>query len=130
MMRWFLYLNPDHRIGFILAAVVHTILVLVASLGVVILLRWRCKRLSILHRGLVATIIIAGLWLVWRGLRQGVMDSALIAASHGDAESVKALLRDGADPNAEGGSGQVPLTYAEGEHHQEIVDMLKRAGAK
>ncbi len=52
------------------------------------------------------------------------------AARRGDADAVRALLDDGADPNAARGDGLTALHLAAREGHAEIVDLLIGAGAE
>ena len=51
------------------------------------------------------------------------------AADGGDLDSVRALLRNGADVNEAKGSGHTALMLAAGRDHLEIVQTLLRAGA-
>lgn len=54
----------------------------------------------------------------------------LAAQTVGAAESVRALLEHGADPNArEGSSGQTPLMFAAAENRAESIELLLAAGA-
>ena len=57
-------------------------------------------------------------------------DGLLDAARRGDADEVRALLEDGADPDFAQGDGLTALHLAAREGHLEIVDMLIGAGAE
>lgn len=59
-------------------------------------------------------------------------DTALIyaIAGHGSIDTVKLLLEAGADLNTANGKGVTPLTLALERRATEIVDLLKRKGAK
>jgi ankyrin repeat protein len=52
------------------------------------------------------------------------------AASTGDTEKVQALLAKGADVNAKDNKGRTALMGANKKGHKEIVQLLKKAGAK
>ena len=64
--------------------------------------------------------------------RAGVgSNTALInAAMGGHAESVQVLLDSGTDVNAKNNDGTTALMFAEEEGHTEIVELLKKAGAR
>ncbi len=48
----------------------------------------------------------------------------------GHAESVQVLLDSGTDVNAKNNDGTTALMFAEEEGHTEIVELLKKAGAR
>ena len=52
------------------------------------------------------------------------------AAINGDGELVKYLIKYGADVNKPTGEGSTPLYLAQLGNHEEIVNILKQAGAK
>jgi imidazolonepropionase-like amidohydrolase len=52
------------------------------------------------------------------------------AAADGKIEQVKLLISEGADVDARDGAGRIPLWYAEKEGHTEIVELLRKHGAK
>ena len=57
-------------------------------------------------------------------------DALLDAARRGDADAVRALLEEGADPDLAQGDGLTALHLAAREGHLEIVDILIGAGAE
>jgi len=52
------------------------------------------------------------------------------AAFMGDIDTVKVMLDRGADVNAQDRIGWTAMRYAEWKHHAEIVQLLRKAGAK
>ncbi len=59
------------------------------------------------------------------------IDTALMsAAGGGHKEIVKLLIDKGADVNAIGSKGRTALAIAVDKNHSEIIEMLKRAGAR
>ena len=52
------------------------------------------------------------------------------AAAKGDTAIVKALLDEGADVTVKDAHNQTPLMWAEKNNHPEIVELLKRYGAR
>jgi len=53
-----------------------------------------------------------------------------VAARRGQSAMVKLLLEGGADPVAAGASWAVPLTWAEKKGHNQVAEMLRKAGAE
>ena len=53
----------------------------------------------------------------------------MVAAFEGQAKSIEALVRCGADVNAKNEEGKTALTIAQDEGHSSIVSLLKRYGA-
>jgi hypothetical protein len=64
-----------------------------------------------------------------KGIKQG-MTPLIIAVMSGNAAIVAALLENGADVNAKAAFGATALRIAAMEKHQDIVRLLKQAGAK
>ena len=62
----------------------------------------------------------------WADINSGLLD----AARRGDSAIVKALLAKGADVTAKDKKGETALMHAKRGGHTEILDLLKRAGAK
>ncbi|MGP8090842.1 MAG: ankyrin repeat domain-containing protein [Syntrophobacteraceae bacterium] len=52
------------------------------------------------------------------------------ASENGHRDVVQLLLGKGADVNAKNNGGKTALTYASGRGHQEVKDLLIKAGAK
>jgi ankyrin repeat protein len=52
------------------------------------------------------------------------------AALNGKREVVQLLLANGADPNDKDGSGRTASSYAASQKHADIVQILKKAGAR
>ncbi|MCH7804350.1 MAG: ankyrin repeat domain-containing protein [Acidobacteria bacterium] len=61
-------------------------------------------------------------------IAQDINSQLIEAAKNGDTVSIKALLDAGADVNAKNEDGLTALWWAAG--HTEIVELLKKAGAK
>ncbi|MES2775435.1 MAG: ankyrin repeat domain-containing protein [Bacteroidota bacterium] len=53
-----------------------------------------------------------------------------MAARWGNAEMVEFLLKHGADPNKSGAAWSTPLAWARGKRHNDIGEMLRKAGAR
>lgn len=64
------------------------------------------------------------------GCARSVDEDLVIAASKGDSEQIRALLKKGANPNVVAVDGWTPLTAAASEGHPETVQILLRSGAK
>jgi uncharacterized protein len=77
---------------------------------------------------LVQTLIAAGGSVNAKDNENGT--ALMIAAAHGDTAIVKILLAKKADVNAKDSNDRTALGMAQEEQHKEIVDLLKRAGAK
>ena len=54
----------------------------------------------------------------------------MFAAERGHTETVKALLKAGANLNAKDKEGKTALKYAKENSHTETVQLLKKAGTK
>lgn len=52
-----------------------------------------------------------------------------IAAAKGDAETIRTMLRAGANINQLGDMGMTPLHYAYESHQQDVIDFLIAGGA-
>jgi len=52
------------------------------------------------------------------------------AALNGHADRVKVLLENGAEANARVAAAGQALKYAESKDHKEVIELLKKAGAR
>ena len=71
-------------------------------------------------------------WIVERA-QSGNIDVSrhhALVTMGGHAESVQVLLDSGTDVNAKNNDGTTALMFAEEEGHTEIVELLKKAGAR
>ncbi len=59
-----------------------------------------------------------------------INSALLVAVSNGNSARVKELLEKGADVNAKDQNGTTALTIATGYGYTEIIELLKKAGAK
>jgi len=53
----------------------------------------------------------------------------MVAALMGGTDTVKVLLKAGADLNAKDNRGETPLAHARSHNHTDVVDLLRAAGA-
>jgi len=53
-----------------------------------------------------------------------------LAARWGNVEMVEFLLKQGADPNKSGASWATPLSWAKKKGHNDVENILKKAGAE
>lgn len=75
--------------------------------------------------------IVSGCHGLKRGPNPGVRDTLLFrTCSSGDIEQTRALLNDGANPNAREQQGETPLMYAAVEDRTEIINVLIDHGAE
>lgn len=82
------------------------------------------------NSAIVKSLVEAGADVKARTSNSGVTALHLAAQTAGGADSVKALLAHGADPNAkEGVAGQTPLIFAASKNRVESVALLLEAGA-
>jgi ankyrin repeat protein len=58
------------------------------------------------------------------------VNSLMAAAAHGDLETVRALIEGKADLNAKTSNGNTALMLATAAGHQDVVQLLKSAGAQ
>ena len=65
----------------------------------------------------------------YRYCSESYMTSLGFASAHGNTDFVRALLAAGADANLTQCDGTSPLTLALNNGHQEVADLLRRAGA-
>ena len=77
----------------------------------------------------LAFILLLVLLIPLNGSAKNVIDHLLNAAFKGHTETVKALLAEGADPNAEDDIGQSALIGAARNGHSDTVSVLLAAGA-
>ena len=75
-------------------------------------------------------LLVAVVFILAAGFATGASMSLFEAASKGDTEKVQALLAKGADVNAKRDDGVTALMEAKKKGHKEIVQLLKKAGAK
>jgi uncharacterized protein len=78
-----------------------------------------------------AAVALAGVLSLSASLHAGARSSSAVAdaAMAGRADTVRTLLRDGADVNAAQGDGMTALHWAAMQGHTEMADMLLYAGA-
>jgi uncharacterized protein len=62
-------------------------------------------------------------------LSEGVT-ALIVAAQNGNPEVVQALIDAKADVNAKARNGDTPLSKASEKGHQQVVELLKKAGAQ
>ncbi len=77
------------------------------------------------------SVVLFSLPLLFAHTADGDINTDLLeAAETGNTAKVEQLLKQGADANAEIEDGKTALLIAAGEGRTEIVDILKKAGAK
>ena len=63
-------------------------------------------------------------------LQASTKSTLIEAAGQGDADTVRRMLRAGADPNSSFGNGDTALTRAQKNGHRDVVETLRKSGAK